>query len=459
MQATQSLRMAFSRDNSESRHLVAWIFCWIILPNAGFWLLWVVGAPPRYPEILATGAVGIVVRRRAYAVRLCAFLLALAYSILSFVAALFNLAIVSLVQSIQFLVEMHPTQSVEYLACAAGVAITVIVAARMLTLRTDFVSTSALVAAAALTVGSAGLDYWMSFGMRGAYKRSAPAGAPFSSAVSESGFLDGADQQRNLVLVVVESMGLPTDRDMREQLFARFRQPDIASRYEMTHGAAPYFGSTTSAEIRELCERWGDYYGLVDREDRKCLPAQLERSGYQTTAVHSFDGSFFKRQQWYPNIGFEAELFRASLLDKGADGCPGVFPAACDRDVPLIIYNRLRNAKGPQFLYWLTVNSHLPVPSAEELQTANCRNDQIAAVRKYPMICRQFELWEQVEDSLAQQIVKKDFPDADILLVGDHMPPYFDRAQRSEFDPAHVPWILLRRRADVITDADDRGLS
>jgi hypothetical protein len=39
-----------------------------------------------------------------------------------------------------------------------------------------------------------------------------------------------------------------------------------------------------------------------------------------------------------------------------------------------------------------------------------------------------------------------DLPPTDVLIVGDHAPPFFDRSQRSQFDPERVPWVLLKHR-------------
>lgn len=435
-----------SAGREEARRLAAWLACWVLLPNAGFCLMWIVGAPPRLSEIVVTGVTGLIVRSQRFAVKLAAFLLVLGYSVLSYIAGMFNLAIESLLSSIEFMVEMRPASSIEYLILAIGLTATIVAAARLLRSRTGFTELWAVFAAVAAVIAAAGLDYAMSFGTRGAYKRSAPHGATFASAVGKSGFASGADGKRNLVLIMVESLGLPNDPGVRELLVRRWKQPDIAARYTLTQGSTPYFGSTTSGEIRELCGRWGDYGDLVARRDDACLPARLRAAGYRTAAIHSFDGSFFDRDRWYPNIGFERMTFRDPLIAAGAAKCPGVFPGACDRDVPAILAQRLREGGKPKFVYWLTVNSHLPVPTDAALETRRCPREAFPAVAEFEMICRQFQLWRQLDDRLAAAISHDDFPVTDILIVGDHMPPYFDRRQRVAFDPERVPWILLRRR-------------
>ena len=44
-----------------------------------------------------------------------------------------------------------------------------------------------------------------------------------------------------------------------------------------------------------------------------------------------------------------------------------------------------------------------------------------------------------------------DFPPTDILIIGDHRPPLFDRGSLAKFDPVHVPWIYLQARPPAET--------
>lgn len=449
--AADSPNRRFGRPaiDREWRQLIDWVLVWVVLANAGFMPLWLIGAPPRWGEILFTGAIGLAVRRRSRAVRFAGFVVATAYSLISFVAGLFNLAVTSLLHSLRFLAEMNPAQSVEYLAGGAVVAALMGAAWFVLRRPQAFATTPTLLAAIAALALLAGIDWTMGYGMRGHYSRAAAAGAPFSSAVERSGFIPAAGAQRNLMVVIVESLGQPVgDADMQRLLFARYRQPDVARRFSLSTGTTTYYGSTTSGEVRELCGRWGDYYDLLERRDDQCLPAQLRRQGYDTTAYHSFTSAFFERATWYPHIGFEKRVFGEGLTAAGLETCGGVFPGACDRDVPHVIAARLKAAERPQFVYWLTLNSHLPVPPGQNLDDDNCARISPRLAAEHPMICRQFAIWHDLDAALAREITAPDFPPTDILLVGDHMPPYFDRHDRTKFAPDRVPWLLLRWKDD-----------
>ena len=45
-----------------------WLVRWILLPNLGYWLLWIVGGPPRPQPVLLTGFIGILVHRAPFPV-------------------------------------------------------------------------------------------------------------------------------------------------------------------------------------------------------------------------------------------------------------------------------------------------------------------------------------------------------------------------------------------------------
>ncbi len=444
--AALDLPSAARRLSGDRARLFAWLLCWVVLPNLGFWLLWLFGAPPRSAEILGAGALGLLVRRFPRRIQFAAFMAMIALSALNYLSAVFNLAITEIVASVGFLLDLKPIGSIEYLLAGLLGAGLLIGAWQAFRLPLAFASPVHFAVAAGAIVAAAGLDYAVSFHSRGAYKHLASADTPFSSATAQADLLGRADGSRHIVLVMVEAMGQPVDPALRRQLLGRWAQSDIAARYAVRYGTTPYYGSTTSGEMRELCGRWDDYASVSNADDPRCLPARLRRLGYETSAVHSFTGSFFNRELWYPHIGFDHRIFRDSLSSQGARACLGVFPGVCDRDVPAILAKKLEGARRPQFIYWLTVNSHLPVPAAGALDTGDCLERRPDFAIRNGSICRLATVIENVNAALAKVLLAPNFPDADILIVGDHMPPFFDHGSRAQFDPGQVPWILLTRR-------------
>lgn len=430
--------------------LANWLLVWVVLANLGFSLMYFVGAPPRVMSIIVFGGAGLLVRGKSWPVQCLTFIAALAYAVILFVGSLFNLSIFSLSRSIVFMSELNAFNSLEYMAVGAFLIGLVIAACLMLRRASGFSDPRAIVLAAAAVALVALFDVWMGYGARGHYSRLYTEDSPFSSAVANSQIVPASGKlERHLMIVMVEALGTPVDNpEMSRLIFSRYRDPAVRSRFVLSTGTTTYFGSTTSGEIRELCGRWGDYDALVTQRDDSCLPARLARGGAETTAYHSFDGSFFARDAWYPHIGFDRMTFREDLVKGGAELCGGVFPGACDRDVPRQLAAHLKAARKPQFVYWLTVNTHLPVPERNNLGTEDCARVSPELARDFPMICRQIAIWDAIDAALVKEITAADFPPTDILLVGDHMPPYFDRKSRTQFAPDRVPWLMLKWRGE-----------
>lgn len=434
----------------EWRKFANWALIWLILANVVFASMWFIGAPPRRPEIIAAGALGLIVRNAPVWVRIVAFIAAMAYSVLGFIAGLFNLAITSMLHSLRFFLEINPSQSLEYIVGGCFLVGVCGIAIWRMRKPQGFSEIRLVLLAIGITLALAKFDGLMGHGMRGHYKRAADVETPFVSASHLSGF-DAATvaPKRHRMLIMVESLGAPVgNEDMERLLFARFHSPAVTNRYELSTGETTYYNSTTAGEIRELCGRWGDYYDVMERVDKGCLPAKLAEAGYETRAYHSFTGAFFDRAKWYPNIGFQKSSFAEQLFERGARECGGVFPGACDRDVPALLAKDIKAAQKPQFIYWLTVNSHLPVPPGMNLDVDRCERISPSLAENYPMICRQFALWDQMDSAIIKGITAGDFPETDILIVGDHMPPYFDRHHRSQFAPDRVPWLLLKWKGE-----------
>lgn len=432
----------------EGALLVNWIAVWVLCANAAFMAMWFVGAPPRAADILFIGVAGLVLRKKSRSVQFAGFLAMMVYSAAHFISGLFNLTLTSLIFSLRYLIELDSAQSIEYIVAGGVLGLSCLAAWTALGRPTGFSGQKPLLAACAAVFALAGADYAMGMGMRGHYMRSPAAGAPFESALRQSGLIvPGVKPERNVMLVMVEALGVPQgNAEMSRLLFARYDDPAVRSRFEISRGTTTYYNSTTAGEVRELCGRWGDYYDLLDRSDPTCLPARLAEMGMSTHAYHSFTGDFFDRAAWYPNIGFAEQSFAAELVAGGAEMCGGVFPGACDRDVPRQLTKQLKGSDGPQFVYWLTLNTHLPVPHGGNLGAGDCSKLAPGLAADYPMICRQFALWDDLDAALIGEITASDFPPTDILLVGDHMPPYFDRHQRRQWAPDRVPWMLLRWR-------------
>jgi hypothetical protein len=365
--------------------------------------------------------------------------------VIVFIAHMFNMAPETIFSVIGLVADIQPAVSPEYVAGA--LLIGACLAAGLWLLKSDaaFTELRFVFAAFMTIIALTALDFVASKDTMGSYTRLAPEGAPFTSATKQAGLLQLADGKTNIMVIIVEALGLPRDPQMRSKLERIWVRPEIAQRFDVSHGATAFYGSTTSGEMRELCGRWADYRD-IERPQAGCLPAVLASKGYRTTSYHAFTSRFFDRKHWYPLIGIQNSHFQEELESQGASFCPNVFAGACDRDVPRIIGKQLQDRSHPQFIYWLTLNSHLPVIEDAKLGTTNCRQLGGSADANFPLICRMYSVWNDTAAALAEMVSQPGFPPTDILIVGDHMPPFTHQKSRLQFDPEHVPWILLKHR-------------
>jgi hypothetical protein len=253
-------------------------------------------------------------------------------------------------------------------------------------------------------------------------------------------------QKPNVVLVLVESWGLDRDPRVASALTESYDDPRIAKAYRVVRGSVPFNGLTISGEARELCHS-GMGQGIVQAsngETAHCLPALLHARGYQNTAVHGYSGGFYLRNQWYPKLGFDQSVFQPDLEKQGLPQCDGAFVGICDFSIAEWIGRRIRMATpdAPQFVYWVTLNSHIPVPAhPNPSDDGSCQ--RLDQVRGSQSLCSWFQLIREVHRSVAEQAVELEGRPTVFLLVGDHAPPFAEPEIRAEFSSTEVPFLLI----------------
>ncbi len=424
-----------------------WMLWWLLAPNMAVIAMWPIGGPSMTATILMTGLFGLIAAQRSLRkVRIVAIGAIFAFVSAVYVTKSFNIDLLNAFRLHQYIGELDVFKSPEYLVAATAMGGALIGAVSFGSARTQFNSRSQyLTGLAAIGVLIAG-DMYFTAGTRGSYKATAPAGTPMDSAILRNDIRPENLMARNLIIIMVESWGVP-EHPLDKRIDRQIWDASKLTGYDATYGISEYYGSTTNAELRELCGVWSDH-NAFDFDNSNCLPRQFAEKGFKTMAFHSFESSFFWRWQWYPKLGFQSDEFKPELGAMGARDCNGVFAGVCDEDVPKLLGDRLRASPSERnLIYWLTVNAHLPVGSDEALGTDRCSLGTARWRTDFPMLCRSYAVHKSVADAIFEEIDAPDFPEADILIVGDHMPPFFQRAIRKRFDSAHVPWLYLQNRA------------
>ncbi len=424
-----------------------WSLWWILMPNLAVVAMWPVGGPSMAPAIFCCGILALwISQQNSRPVRLAGIVAIFAYILASYITKSFNIGLENVLRLSQYVGEIKLADSPEYLVAAVVLTASFGAAVYYGSRTPAFTSRDQLVMALAGVALLANIDTVATAGTRGSYKAEAPADTPIDSAIIQTGVGPQSLKSRNLLIVMVESWGVPTDPHDKRINAEVWRPERWGAKYQVTSGTSLYFGSTTNAEVRELCGAWADHM-TYDFADSQCLPEKFREAGFGTYAFHSFNGEFFDRVSWYPMIGFDQIVFDQTLIARGAGFCDAVFAGACDHDVPRQISKLLRESPHERNLvYWLTVNSHLPLDANPALGTDTCLLGTAEWRGDFPMLCRSYQVQQLTSDALTKEIMSADFPESDILIVGDHMPPFFQRGIRSRFDSARVPYFYLRNK-------------
>jgi hypothetical protein len=254
-------------------------------------------------------------------------------------------------------------------------------------------------------------------------------------------------QSPNLAVVVVESWGLVgMDTAVRESLVQPYAAPGLLARYRVVQGSVPFHGSTVAGEARELCGKNMalDIIHAGPEELKGCLPLRLAARGYNSLAVHGLYGHMFDRETWYRQIGFQERWFEDRLDKAGLPRCfGGAFIGTCDAAIADWLAQRLdREQPEPQFLYWMTLNSHLPVSVPSTLPAeGSCTVSPILG--QFPVLCSWYHLVFNVHDSVARMAMSGTARPTVFVVVGDHAPPFASPRLRGQFSDTVVPYILL----------------
>jgi len=279
---------------------------------------------------------------------------------------------------------------------------------------------------------------------------------PLASAAAVALHFSGIDsgnvsqEMPNLVLVLVESWGLSSDASIRDALVRPYTEPGLSARYEVSQGTVKFLGSTVGGEARELCNSDMGYQieDVPMQRLQLCLPDRLVSLGYHTLALHGMMGHMFRRQTWYRSIGFQEQWFRDSLQQRGLPDCVGAFVGTCDAAVADLIGRRLRTRDpSPDFAYWVTLNSHLPLPVPSGLPgAASCALTPLLA--RQATLCSWYQLVANVHDSVARLAMGPLGRPTVFVIVGDHAPPFANPTLRDQFSGAVVPYVLLVPRQE-----------
>jgi hypothetical protein len=258
----------------------------------------------------------------------------------------------------------------------------------------------------------------------------------------------GDNDQGNQLLVVVESFGLIRDSSIRQKFFNSVLSEFQKNGWKGSLGNTPFKGSTTAAEMRELLSLLGDYRFFLNQTKKSKYTSIFDvklAQGYETIGVHSFAGNMFERNLWWKTIGIKSSYFMEDILLENR------YTLQLNYDTPLTscqdedAFDFLQSkvvGKQKVFGYLLSVNSHLPYIGHFRDATASS-----AFIRNFDGLTdegrNQLIRIRSFLSYIAQNLDLGKW--SNVLIVGDHMPPFLNKTDRDFYSAEKVPYLRIEK--------------
>lgn len=158
------------------------------------------------------------------------------------------------------------------------------------------------------------------------------------------------------------------------------------------------------------------------------LVETLKKRGYETTAIHPYNTSMYKRKDVYRTFGFDHFLDEQTMKHKKKlENNPYISDEAAYREV----FDQLKN-KQPQFLHLVTMQTHMPYENKYSDVSYTAKGDSSLAVKNYLQdIAYSSEALNNFLKKL-DQLPKRTL----VVFWGDHLPGiYSDTIQAANQGP------------------------
>lgn len=241
-----------------------------------------------------------------------------------------------------------------------------------------------------------------------------------------------------VLLVLAEAWGLPADESLLASQVKALRQSVHVAGFRLD--AVHAMGATAAGELRELCALVPtrlNFRLLTASAVGECLPKRLHEAGFATVGIHGASAYMYHRNLWWPQLGLETPLFHDDIALPGP-GCHS-FPGHCDHDLLPVVRQHL--AQERVFVYWMTLNSHVPY---DRRDIARYREQLcfLPSGQAYSeQLCNYQNLHTQFFEGLATLAEDPTMKGVEVLVVGDHPPMFNDAQAREMFSKDQVPML------------------
>jgi len=247
-------------------------------------------------------------------------------------------------------------------------------------------------------------------------------------------------QKPNVIMIMSESFFDPTN--IKNLSFSKDPMPNIRkymSKYQSGKFITSVFGGGTANvefevftgnSVQFLPYGSTPYNSLKDNiKDIDTLPKIFKNNGYNTIALHTYDGSFYTRNEVYPNFGFDKFLDMNEMIEVGYYG-----KYVSDNTLVTNIIHELEenNASGdkPAFIWGLSMQNHTPYSVdvlGKEAVYIDISGENLSDVGKDKITAYTNEVYEtdRTMKRLIEYLDNSDIPTV-LLFFGDHLPSIYE---------------------------------
>ncbi len=276
--------------------------------------------------------------------------------------------------------------------------------------------------------------------------------------------LDWSDEVDNVIVVLAETFYDPAlltkyydyyGGDVTPNLHEIFRKYPSGYMYSPEYG-----GGTANVEFEVqtgLTNYWArtyPYVNVVSKLDNLYGIANWsKKSGFDTTAVHSYDGAIYKRNIVYPKLGYDAFIDEDDMTHTEHEYWSGVIN---DQSIYNEVLDLLKNNDGKQMIMTVTMQNHAPYdqagyPKYEFTQkTKRSESNDIEA---------SFQSLHESDKYLAEFIEELDKLDERtvVLWFGDHamgsLDQYVKSGERADYNTAHLTPYFIYANFEIENNA------
>lgn len=436
-----------SRNTDASFISIFWLLMvGIVLPNALFYFLLFFGqtVPPRILPITLYALVVIALRKQSVIFFSAAYVIIWLLDVWLFVAGFFSLNSLDFFRLLRTAYEVRVGfwQNIEYVMLALIFFISATSAIYVFRLKRSQIATANITLMLPVVVALLAVEYRIVLLPYVEFKQGADVQTKLMAATEASGFSKNVVENPtgHHVLVIVEGLGLLANPVHHELVAGSIRAP--TGNWTITSGSVMQNGSTTQAELRELCHTQLPYRDFFEPSPaaQNCLPNRAHENGLRTEAYHGYMSGFFSRARWWPAVGLR-DIHFAERLER-LPTCGTVWEGVCDRALVALLRTQLATQQQPTLFYLLTLNTHVPVSRLEHSSPFPCDGGGLFQSED---ICHMAAMWADLFKDISDLTTLESGAPLNILIVGDHPPPLWSRKDRALFVQGEVPWFRLQK--------------